>query len=536
MTTLAPAETTVYPSRVTAADLIQRALVNHRHKTALIQGDRRVTYAEFGDRIHRAVNALDALGVRPGEPVGLVAGNIIEFLEVDFACLMGGYVRCAETPRLHPNELIGIFASASIRVVIVEESYLERFETVAAKIPTLEKIVVIGNSTDHTSWDDLLQAASATPPEATPTAGTDGWLIYSSGTTGEPKGSTLTQGSIVGFTRNVLAEICSLDETDVLLHSAPLGHFSGCLAFASLYRGGTQVLLPNFDAEQLLRTVAEHHVTHTVLVPTMLATLTNTARTLGIDVSSLEYMIYGASSIALSQLTAAIETFGNVLVQVYGLTENPMPVTVLPRRAHIFDPDGPAPQRLRSAGRPVAAVEVRLVDDDRHDVPTGSRGEIALRADVRMHGYWGRPDLTAAVFDDDGWFYTGDVGQFDEDGYLYMVDRKKDMIVTGGFNVYPTEVENVIDTVPGVSEVAVVGLPDEQWGEAVTAVVVADRTAENLTAADVIAAVRAQLAGYKCPKRVEFVDELPKSSRGKVLRRRLREQFSEHPGPNGAES
>ncbi|MEU1551058.1 AMP-binding protein [Nocardia sp. NPDC005745] len=527
MTTFKSAEATVPPSHVTAAELIRRALIRHPHQTALIQGERRLTYEQFGDRIFRAAGALHTLGVRPGEPVGLIAGNIIEFLDVDFACLIGGYVRCAEMPRLHPNELVGIFNSAAVRVIIVEQSYLERFQSVSAQIPTLEHIVVIGDSSDHDRWEDLLEAAPPAPPESTPPAGADAWLIFSSGTTGEPKGVTLTQGGVVNMTRNVLAEIGALDDTDVLLHSAPLGHFSGCLAFASLCRGGTQVLLPSFDTELLLRTVAEHRATYTVVVPTMLAMLTETARSLDIDVSSLKTVLYGASTIAPSQLTAAIETFGNVLVQVYGLSEMPMPLTVLPKSAHVFDPNGPAPQRLRSAGRPAAAVEIRLVDDDRRDVPADARGEIAVRADVRMRGYWGRPDLTAAVVDDQGWLYTGDIGQFDDEGYLYIVDRKKDMIVTGGFNVYPTEVEHVIDSVAGVAEVAVIGLPDQQWGESVTAVVVADTTAADLTAAAVIAAVRSQLAGYKCPKRVEFVDELPKSARGKVLRRALRDHFAD---------
>ena len=514
-------------SRVTAAELILRAVRDYRSQIALIQDERRVTYAEFGDRITRAAAALAALGVRPGEPVGLIAGNIIEFCEVDFACLIGGFVRCAEMPRAHPRELVGIFNSAAVRVLVVEDSYLDRLLSVRAQLTTVEHIIVIGASSEYSTWDQTLATTATTSNYVTPEATADAWLIYSSGTTGEPKGATLTQGGIVNMARNVLAEVGSMDDTDVLVHSAPLGHLSGCLAFTSLCRGGTQVLLPSFNAEVLLRTVQRHGVTYMVVVPTMLAMLTDTARAKRIDVSSLRTVLYGASTISPTRLSAALETFGNVFVQVYGLTEVPMPLTVLPKQAHRFDPSGPPPRRLRSAGRPIAGVELRLLDDTHADAAPGSPGEIVVRADVRMRGYWGRPDLTSAVLDGEDWFYTGDIGQFDEDGYLYIVDRKKDMIVSGGFNVYPTEVEHVIDAVDGVAEAAVIGIPDEQWGEAVTAVVVRDATATApISAEAVIGAVRSQLAAYKAPKRVEFLDELPKNARGKVLRRALRDRYS----------
>jgi acyl-CoA synthetase (AMP-forming)/AMP-acid ligase II len=206
-----------------------------------------------------------------------------------------------------------------------------------------------------------------------------------------------------------------------------------------------------------------------------------------------------------------------------------MPVSILRVRAHQFDPAQPAPARLGSAGRICSCVEVRIVDDERHPLPQGEAGEIAVRGDVRMRGYWDRPQLTAKVLDDDGWLYTGDVGRIDDEGYLHLIDRKKDMIVTGGFNVYPNEVEQAISSLPGVLEVAVVSEPDPKWGESIVAVVV-NRPGSELTGEAVIAHAREHLAGYKCPKRVEFWDEIPKSPRGKPLRRSVRDRFWQDAG------
>jgi len=259
------------------------------------------------------------------------------------------------------------------------------------------------------------------------------------------------------------------------------------------------------------------------MVPTMINLILPEAEARPADTSSLHTILYGGSAISPDRLARAIAVFGEVFVQAYGLTEVPFPLASLSKASHRFDPALPPPARLGSAGRVTPFVEVRIVDAEGTDVTPGEPGEIWARGDVMMSGYWERPDATAEAIDADGWGRTGDVGQL-IDGYLHIVDRKKDMIVSGGFNIYPNEVERAIATVPGVREVAVVGAPDERWGEAVTAVVVIEDGA-GVTEGDIEAACRDAIASYKKPRSVVFVDELPKTGSGKVLRRELRDQF-----------
>jgi acyl-CoA synthetase (AMP-forming)/AMP-acid ligase II len=247
------------------------------------------------------------------------------------------------------------------------------------------------------------------------------------------------------------------------------------------------------------------------------------------DYSALHTVVYAGSPIAPDRLARAREVFGDVFVQFYGLSEMPIPLACLSSRDHAFDPREGVPARLASAGRISPFVEVRLLDDESVEVEPGAVGEIVVRGDQVMMGYWGRPDATAEMIDDDGWARTGDLGRFDADGYLTIVDRKKDMVVTGGFNVYPTEIENVISTLPAVAEVAVVGVPDETWGESLKAIVVR-REGHGLTEAEVVEACVGSLAGYKKPRSVEFVDELPKTGSGKIMRRRLRDRYWEGEG------
>ncbi|WP_354701593.1 Long-chain-fatty-acid--CoA ligase [Paraconexibacter sp. AEG42_29] len=517
-------------SRMSVGTLIARALDNFGSETLLIDEDGSVTYAEFRDRVLRGASALKGLGVVHGEPVGLVAANTRGFCEVEYASVLSGFVRCAEVPRLHPTEVAGMFAAAGVRVAVVQPDWVQKLTAVRDRIPTLEHIVTLGPAVDGAAaWDDLLAAAQPEPITDLPAAEDDAWLVFSSGTTGEPKGIVLTHGGLANMVRNIHGEVGELDETDVLVHAAPLGHMSGCLFVASMIRGGAQLLMSSFDGTSLLQAVERHRVTWMIAVPTMLVQLTDLAEELDLDTSSLRRIMYGASPMMPDRLVRAIAVFGDIFVQAYGLSEVPMPMTLLRVSAHRFDPALPPPQRLKSAGRPVVGVELEVVDEQRQPLPRGSVGEIAIRSDVRMRGYWNRPELTAEVLSDDGWFYTGDVGRFDEEGYLYIVDRKKDMIVSGGFNVYPNEVEQAISALPGVLEVAVVGAPDDRWGEAIVAVVV-PRPGVTLVPDAIIAGCREQIAGYKCPKSVEVWDEIPKSPRGKPLRRAVRDRFWQDAG------
>jgi len=279
-----------------------------------------------------------------------------------------------------------------------------------------------------------------------------------------------------------------------------------------------------FDPAAALDAIERERITVVPLVPTMLNLMLPEADARERDLSSLRAVMYGGSGIAPDRLAWAVRAFGDVFCQFFGLSETPMPLTALSPRDHEFDPDGPVPARLASAGRPNPFVQLRLRGDDGGEVATGEVGEIMVRGDTVMVGYWGKPEQTAETIDGEGWAATGDLGRFDEEGYLYIVDRKRDMIVSGGYNVYPAEIENAISVLTAVQEVAVVGVPDERWGETVKAVVVV-RPGEELSEDEVVAACTERLAGYKKPRSVDFVAELPKTGSGKIMRRRLRDRY-----------
>jgi acyl-CoA synthetase (AMP-forming)/AMP-acid ligase II len=361
-------------------------------------------------------------------------------------------------------------------------------------------------------FEELLARGVPERPERTPAPEDLCALLYTSGTTGAPKGATLTHANWVAMMRNSMVEMPTLGTADVVLHVAPLSHLSGYFEPTCSARGAAHVVHAEFDPAAVLDTIERERITVIPLVPTMLNLMLPEADAGARDLSSLRAVMYGGSGIAPDRLAWAVRAFGDVFCQFFGLSETPMPLTALSQRDHEFDPDGPVPARLASAGRPNPFVELRLRGDDGEAVATGEVGEVLVRGDNVMIGYWGKPELTAETIDPDG------------EGYLYIVDRKRDMIVSGGYNIYPAEVENAISGLAEVQEVAVVGVPDERWGEAVKAVVVV-RPGEALDEEEVVAACTERLAGYKKPRSVEFVAELPKTGSGKIMRRRVRDRY-----------
>ena len=502
---------------VTLATLLERSYRHHAGEVAVVDGDRRMTYAQLGDRAHRVANALAELGVRRGDALVIVAGNRRELIGVDHGLWVGGFVRVALSNRLHPNEVAHIVGDCGAAAVVVEPEWADQLQGST-------RVVVLGEP-----YEDLVTGSSAEPPGVLPGAGDLAALLYTSGTTGMPKGAMLTHANWVAMARNSMVELPPIDRSDVVLHVAPLSHLSGYAAIPYFVGGATHVVLRRFEPPEVLETIGAERVTAVPLVPTMINLLLPTAEAGHRDTSSLRTILYAGSAIAPDRLARAVRAFGEVLVQFYGLSETPMPLTTLSARDHRFDPDGCPPPRLASAGRVNPFVELRLLSDDAGEVPTGDVGEIAVRGDTVMAGYWGKPAETAEMIDDEGWARTGDLGRLDDDGYLYIVDRKKDMIVTGGYNVYPTEVENAISTLAEVEEVAVVGVPDERWGESIKAVVVR-RPGAALSEEDVVEACTKALAGYKKPRSVEFVDQLPKTGSGKIMRRKVRDAYWEASG------
>jgi long-chain acyl-CoA synthetase len=504
---------------VTLQTILDRAYRDHADRVAVVDGEESLTYRELGRQVHALARTFRRAGAEPGDRVLLLSRNRIEFVVADQAAFAGGFVRVALSPRLHPREVAVIVADCDPAVIVTEGEWMEALAGLPARAAGPRLIVDV--DADR-SFARLLADASA-GKEALPvrTAGDPAALLYTSGTTGRPKGATLTHGNWVACIRNSMVELPPISEDDVVLTVAPLSHLGGYVAPTYYARGARHIIHRAFEPDRVLKALEEERVTAMAAVPTMLNQLVLAADDREVDASSLRAVIYAGSPIAPDRLARAVGLLGDVLVQFYGLSEAAMPLTALSAAAHRAALDG-RPERLASAGRANPFVDLRLVGADGNDVSPGEMGEIVVRGDSIMAGYWKNPAATAAMIDPDGWLATGDLGMMDDDGFITIVDRRSDMIITGGYNVYPTEVENAIHTLPAVAEAAVIGLPDDTWGEAVTAFVVT-RPGHTITPADVVAACRSRLAGYKTPRRVEFVAELPKTGSGKIKRRQLRE-------------
>lgn len=506
----------------TVASLLQRAYGQYGSRPALVTRDgREVSYAELSSIVSRVAGGIAGLGAEPGDRVVIAMRNGEEFSILDHALFWGGYVRVAVSFRLHPQEIAMIAADADAKAVVVDPDI---YEAVVASLAQSGLSIPVVRSEGEKGELTVAALGEADPVPAHHSELEDlAWMPYTSGTTGNPKGVMHTQASIMATLRNMMAELPPATSQDTLLQTAPMSHLAGWLGILYAIRGARQVFLRDFNAREALRAIERYRVTATPVVPTIVNLMTEEAERGDYQTSSLQTVIYAGSPMAPDKVARAIRVFGSVFVQCYGLTELPMPITALSKNDHVLDPDGSVPRKLASAGRVTPFVEVRVVDEKGNELPDGESGEIQVRADMAMRGYWRLPEESEAFVADDGWRGSGDVGRF-EDGYLYLVDRKRDLIVSGGFNVFPSEVEAVIARLPGVKEVAVVGVPDPKWGETVLAAIVAEPDSD-LDAESVSAACRASIAGYKQPRRIEFVEELPKNSSGKLMRRNLRDAY-----------
>lgn len=550
----------------TLAGLTRRAHERYATAPALLGPAGWRDFAELGAAARRTAYRLARLGLRPGDRVLLALANCAELMVCEHALFGSGLVRVAVSERLHPREIAGIAADCAAALVVCENDAAAPVRALLAAGPTGTEAPARasraapagteggaapagegawrpgGNGGAGTVVLSVAEAAELAAPGVPdrwpdwPLPGVDDLaaLMYTSGSTGQPKGAMVSQRGWVAMLRGFWAALPPLGPGDVAVHAAPMSHFGGSVGTAVALRGGASVPVRRFDAAAVLDTVARHAATVLPSVPTMLKALTEAAagRT---DLGSLRAIPYGGSGISAPAAARAQQAFGSVLYQCYGLSEALAPVTVLDARDHAAGGD-----RLASAGRPTPEVEVRIVpvgpepstepgvdgvavpDPGEHvsDVD-GAVGEVWLRGACVLPGYWGRPAASVAARTPDGWFRTGDIGRIDAAGYLYLVDRISDVIVSGGFTVYPSEVERAIAELPEVADVVVFGVPHERWGEAVAALVVPGAGA-RLSTADVVQACRDRLASYKKPLQVEIADVLPTSSTGKVARRALR--------------
>lgn len=508
--------------------------VAHRHPrlAAIRSGDLARSFAEWDERANRFASALEGRGVGAGDRVVLLQQNGPALLESLLAVLKLGAVAVPVNAKLHPEEYAFIVRHCEASSVVFSPDFAPGLEaqSIHETVPTL--VCTMGEPPAWAeAFESLLPGGDPARPDTDREPDDTCWLFYTSGTTGRPKGAMITHGNLDFMVSRYPLEVRRPPLGEVVLHLAPLTHAGGLWGLPLIAAGACQVIPdpPQFDPAGALALVGEVAARQIVFVaPTMLTMLLDAAEaaeTAGtpFDISSLDFIGYGGSPAYTSELRRAIDRFGPVLCQIYGQGECPMTITMLAPEDHRHaDPDVEA-RRLTSAGRRRDGIEVEIVSEDGEVLPAGADGEVCVRGPVVMAGYWHSDEATSEAFAG-GWYHTGDVGRFDEDGFLHLFDRLKDLIISGGSNIYGREVEDVLTCHPGVREAAVIGLAHPTWGETVTAVVVAD--GEPPSTDELAELCLAHLAGFKKPRRWYFVESLPKNAYGKVLKRELREQLA----------
>jgi acyl-CoA synthetase (AMP-forming)/AMP-acid ligase II len=509
----------------TAQRLLDYALRRATVMPAIVDGARRYSYGDLRQRARRLISVLAGGGAGPERPVATILPNCAEFIEVDVAATLSGVTRVGLNERLSDDECLYILEQSRAAVLVTSADRLERLWPVPDEV---RLVLVVGGGQPRgdgrlrlLGYDDAIQASRPSPHLAAVAGEDPNYILYTSGTTGRPKGATHTHGSRAASTLNMLAAELRAMTKPVMMHAGPVTHGSGSKIIAILCAGGTNVILPHFDPESLADAVALEGGSHTFIVPTMLHRTLDAAPAARQKISGLRQISFGGSPIAPSLFARAIDEFGDRLTQVYGSSEAPHPVSVL-------GPDVFADRLndlvLATAGRIAYGVEVKIVDETEAETEPGEAGEIWIRGSGLMSGYWRNDEATKAAFTQDGWYRSGDVGLLTEDGMLCLVDRKRDLIISGGMNIYPNEVERVLSDHPGVSQVAVVGYPDEEWGESVAAFIVREKSSA-VSEPELMDWCKERLASYKKPKLIQFMPSLPIGSTGKVLKRELRDRF-----------
>ncbi|HEX5506245.1 MAG TPA: fatty acid--CoA ligase, partial [Thermomicrobiales bacterium] len=507
----------------TAQDLVAvlRAQAATRPEAAALTFEgRTTTFGELDRRANQVANGLRAVSPAPEARVAVLAKNSAAFYELLLGAAKARDVLVPINWRLAPPEVAYIVNDARAEILFVAAECFPIVERILADLPTVRRVIALDGHRDgwenYAAWRDAQAAADP----ALPIAPEDVALqLYTSGTTGHPKGALLTHANFL-VALGAYADLFRLTVEDIVLACMPQFHVAGVLpGLFGLFNGARTVVVREPAPAEILRLIPAERVTFAVFVPAVILFLLQTPGCREADFSSLHTVCYGAAPIPLALARDAVATFGCDLVQVYGLTETSGAMTALPARDHTAESD----QRLRSCGVPLSVAEIRVVDAWGEPLPTEEVGEIVVRSGLVMQGYWNQPDATAAAIRD-GWFHTGDAGYFDADGYLYIYDRVKDMIVSGGENIYPAEVESALYGHPAVADVGVIGVPDDRWGESVKAVVVL-KPGAAATAEELVAYCRERIAHYKAPKTVDFVDALPRNPSGKILKRVLREPY-----------
>ncbi|WP_432677270.1 long-chain-fatty-acid--CoA ligase [Rhodococcus pyridinivorans] len=504
---------------------IRQLAVEHPDRAAVSSGGTTLTYSEFDALTNRVASALATVPAT-SERIGALLRMGLPGASSFVGCAKAGLVFTPLNWRLNPGEIADIADDAQLDVLIVEDEFAASARAAATVLPAVQ-IVVVGDASTvpgARSWDDFVASGDDIDPGFGDDPRTEVLQLYTSGTTGRPKGVVATHHNLFNEPQNFA--LYEFTEDSVSLDALPLFHIAGAGWMSTTLSAGLHlVLLGEMRPNLVAAAISEHGITHAFLVPSVINMLVEMPDLSDYDLSALRLVAYGASPITPTQLARAMDTLGCRFVQRYGMTETMGALTAL--RAEDHDPHGPRSHLLRSAGTGLPGIEVQIRDlATGEPLPRGETGEIVSRSRNNTQGYWRREAENAALFTEDGFLRTGDAGHIDEDGYLFVTDRVKDMIISGGENVYPIEVESVISEHPSVAEVAVVGVPDDRWGEAVTAVVRVAPGAETPTEAELLEFTVERLASYKKPRHIHFVDELPRNASGKILKRTLRDEFA----------
>jgi long-chain acyl-CoA synthetase len=495
---------------------IRRAAQVHAAGIATIQGCRKHTWTEFAQRVARLAGALRQRGLAREGRVAILAMNSDRYLEAFYATVWAGGIVVPINFRFSPAEVVYCLIDCAVEILIVDDNFLPMVDDIRAQVPWVKHVMSMGESSGE--YEDLLASAPAVPDSGR--SGDDvAGIFYTGGTTGRSKGVMLTHTNLWTIGVNCAATV-RMDDTTVYLHAAPMFHLADIAMFVGVMQAaGIHVFIPRFDPQAVLENIEQHRVTFTLLVPTMIHMVLEQMAACPADISSLKALLYGASPMPEALQDRAMAALPHVgFYQGYGMTEA-VPATILEPQFHT-----PGGAKVRSAGRAASFAEVKVVDPTDREVPRGTVGEILIAGPMVMKGYWNQPKLSEDALRG-GWMHTGDAGYMDEDGFVYVVDRLKDMIISGGENVYSAETENAIYQHPAVAMCAVVGIPDAQWGERVHAVVLL-KPGMQVTEEELLAHCRTLIAGYKCPRTVEFTGEpLPVSGVGKILKRELRARY-----------
>jgi len=503
------------------ATLLHKTALSFGALPAVALGDTvLLSYAQLAERSGRLGAALAAAKLQAGDRVAIVMKNVPQYLEVLYGIWYAGLCAVPVNAKLHPNEIAYILENSGARLAFASKDLAEEVAPLVDKVASLERVVVAGSA----DYDRLLAHDYAAVRAAAPTD--NAWLFYTSGTTGRPKGATLTHRNLMSMTMNYFGDVDWIDPGDSIVHAAPMSHGSGLYALPHVAKGAVNVLPESggFEPAEALALIARWPGTTEFFAPTMVTRLLTAPELREADLTNLKSVLYGGGPMYVEDTLRALQAIGPKLVQIYGQGEAPMTITYMSKAMHTQRDHPRFLERLGSAGIARTDVEVKVFDAEDRELPAGELGEIVCRGDVVMAGYWGNAEATAAALKG-GWLHTGDVGTFDADGFLTLKDRSKDMIISGGTNIYPREVEEVLLRHPAVLEVSVVGRPHADWGEEVVAFVVA-RNGRQVSPVELDRLCLDNIARFKRPKDYQFLDSLPKNNYGKVLKTELRQRFA----------